>query len=153
MVTGEMSKPVPRPRPAPAPALGIRVVLVDDSAVTRTALAVWLIVTFQVRIAGEAENGLDGFALAARLQPDLVITDFHMPGLDGFRLVERLRQEYPAIRSIITSAHDGPTFRAASRQHGADAFIAKERLPAELPRLLTRLFRNAVKFAGSTCRD
>ena len=108
---------------------------------------------FHVRVAGEAENGTDGFALAARLQPDLVITDFQMPGLDGLQLVKLLRQEYPGMRSIITSAHDAPTLEAVSQQRGADAFVAKQCLAGELPPLLTRLFPDCAKPAIPICEE
>ena len=85
-----------------APARKVRVVLVDDSSLVRGALARLLTRHYGVRVAGQAENGADGFAMAARLQPDLVITHFQMPGLDGLELVGMLRQEYPAMRSILT---------------------------------------------------
>jgi DNA-binding NarL/FixJ family response regulator len=118
----------------------IRVVLVDDSALAMTFL-VHVMETFpRVQIAGQAEDGLDGFALAARLMPDLVITDLQMPGRDGFQLVALLRQTHPTMRSIITSVQEGPTLHAASLQHGADAFISKRCLLDELPNQLDRLF-------------
>ena len=118
----------------------IRVVLVDNSARGRMALADFLGGNARVRITGQANNGPQGFTLASRLQPDLLITDLSLPGLDGLELVQRLHREYPGMRLVVTSAHDGPTLEAVSRRHGADAFITKQRLPEELPPLLTRLF-------------
>ena len=128
-----------------ASARKIRVVLVDDSALAMTFLVRVLEAFPRVQIAGQAGDGLDGFALAAKLQPDLVITDLQMPGRDGFQLVKLLRQTYPAIRSIITSARDGPACHAASLQHGADAFVSKRCLFDEFPRLLKRLFPDAAE--------
>jgi DNA-binding NarL/FixJ family response regulator len=142
---GAMSKPSSRTSGALAPARKVRVVLVDDCTRFRDALARWLGLHTQARVTGQAGNGTDGFALAARLQPDLVITDFQMPGVDGLELVEMLRQEYPAMRTILTSAQDGPALRASSRRRGADAFVLKQRLAEELPRLLTRLFPDHAK--------
>jgi two-component system secretion response regulator SsrB len=107
----------------------------------------------RVQIAGQAEDGLIGFELASRLQPDLVITDLQMPGRDGFQLVKLLRQTYPAIRLIITSALDGPLCHAASLQHGADAFISKRCLLDEIPHQLNRLFPEIAEPATSTCQE
>src|SRR5512147_1413275 len=87
------------------PDVAISVVLVDDSASARIMLARLLAPFLHVRIAGAAENGSDGFALASRLQPDLVIADLQMPGLNGLQLVQQLRQNYPAMRSLITSVY------------------------------------------------
>ena len=129
----------------------IRVVLVDDSALAMNFLVRVLEDFPRIQIAGQAEDGLDGFTLAVRLQPDLVITDLQMPGRDGFQLVKLLRQSYPDIRSIITSARDGPTCHAASLQHGADAFISKRCLFDDLPHVLNRLFPDAAEQTTSTC--
>jgi DNA-binding NarL/FixJ family response regulator len=148
-----MSNHSSRPGPKSSPARKIRVVLVDDSSLVRAAVAKFLRVYSHIRIAGQADNGKDGFSLAARLQPDLVITDFQMPGLDGLQLVKLLRQEYPGMRSIITSAHDAPTLQAASQQHGADAFVAKQSLAGELPPLLTRLFPDCAKPLIPICEE
>ncbi len=135
-----MSKDLPQRGSGDRPAGTISVVLVDDSAPGRTILARLLDLYLHIRIAGQAENGEEGFALASRLQPDLVITDLEMPGLNGLQLVERLRQHFPAMRSLIASVHDSPTCRAASLRHGADAFIGKHRLFEEFPRILQSLF-------------
>jgi DNA-binding NarL/FixJ family response regulator len=116
------------------------VLLVDDCASALSALGNLLGFYGHLRIAGQAENGRDGLALAERLQPDLVITDLDMPTLNGLQLVELLRQRHPTIKSIIISALDCPAFEATSLRHGADGFIAKQRLAGELPHLLSRLF-------------
>ena len=153
MVRGVMTDLSSQSGAAAAAARHIRVVLVDDSARCRSALAGFLGSHSHIRIAGQANNGPQGFALAAWLQPDFVITDLRMPGLDGLQLVQLLRREYPGIRSIITSAHDGPALRAECRRHGADAFITKQRLPEELPPLLTRLFAPAREPRILTCQE
>ncbi len=118
----------------------IRTVLIDHSAVARAALSRLLDEHPRIEIAGQTENGLAGFALAARLRPDLVIADFHVPGLTGPQLAELLRHNYPQMRSIVTSVGDDPGLEASSVRRGADAFIGKPRLPRELPHLLNRLF-------------
>jgi DNA-binding NarL/FixJ family response regulator len=146
-----MSNPAPKPGAQAASPREINVVVVDDSAPARTMLARLLAPYLHIRIAGQAENGSDGFALAASLRPDLVITDLQMPGLNGLQLVELLRQKYPLIRSLVTSVHDSPTCQAASLRHGADAFISKQCLHEEFPSLLARLFPMAVEPATVAC--
>jgi DNA-binding NarL/FixJ family response regulator len=125
---------------ASAPAREIRVLLVDDSDSARNMLVEVLATCSGIRIAGQAADGLTGLALAGELQPDLVITDLHLPGRNGFELTGLLRQRYPSMRSVIVSDHDAPTYRAASRLHGADAFVSKWHLLQELPGLVTGLF-------------
>jgi DNA-binding NarL/FixJ family response regulator len=151
MVAGEMSSDLSRPDTGSRPDGKINVVLVDDSAPARTMLARLLAPYLHVRIAGQAEDGPEALALASRLQPDLVITDLQMPGISGLQLVEQLRQQFPAMRSLITSVYDSPTCQAASLRHGADAFISKRHLLEEFPRWLDSLFPGAAQTAASPC--
>jgi DNA-binding NarL/FixJ family response regulator len=153
MFPGEMSNDSSRLGVGSPPDPKISVVLVDDSAPARTMLARLLAPYLHIRIAGQAENGAEGLALASRLQPDLVITDLQMPGLNGLQLVELLRRDYPRMHSLITSVYDSATCHAASLRHGADAFIGKRRLHEEFPGLLERLFPDAAQPATGTCQE
>ena len=135
-----MKNQLPETETASAPARPLRVVVVDDSGLSRQALAGLLGRFSGIHLAGQAENGREGFDLAARLQPDLVITDLHMPELDGLQLVKLLRDTYPEMRSLLMSSHDGPTIEAISRRYGADGFLAKQRLPGELSEFLAGVF-------------
>ncbi len=116
------------------------VLVVDDSELARVAIASELSAYSCVHIAGQAEDGTEGFALATQLQPDLVLTDLEMPGLGGLELVQRLRAKFPRMRLVVTSAHQGPTLHAQCLRHGADDFVPKERLPHHLPHLLNSFF-------------
>ena len=152
MLVGAMSQTLSASPAGSATGRGINLVLVDDSPLVLSSLAHLLRRSLPLQIAAQAENGLEGFALAAELQPDLVIADVRMPGLGGLQFVKLLRYHYPAIRSILTSTHDGATLRAACLRHGADAFITKQRLPDELPPLLKRLFLETPKSPIQICK-
>ncbi len=139
-------------RPSPrSPIEEIRVVLVDDSELGRTLLAQALGNCRGIRIVGQAADGMAGFALAEELRPDLVITDLQMPALNGFDLAEMLRQNYPAMRSIIVSADDSPNHQVASLRHGADAFVSKSRLHEDLLPVLNALFPDDAEPANMLC--
>jgi DNA-binding NarL/FixJ family response regulator len=140
MVLAVMKDNVSPAKPESSRGRKIRVVVVDDTAMGRSAITRLLASYPELCVTGQAEDGQAGFALADRLKPDLVVTDLQMPGLDGFKLADLLRKKHPSMRLVITSAHDGPTCNALSVLHGADAFVPKHRLPHELPHLLERLF-------------
>ena len=124
--------------------------LVDDSDLALASLGLWLRRHLPLNVLGQASDGQEGLELVCRLQPDLVITDLRMPRLDGFRLVETLRQRFPAMKLIIASSDETTAIHVASLQRGADAFIPKNRLPEELPAVITHLFPKAAE-TTATC--
>jgi DNA-binding NarL/FixJ family response regulator len=63
-----------------------------------------------------------------------------MPGLGGLVLVELLRKQFPLMRLVVVSTHEGPVWQQLSETRGANAFVTKRRLDAELADLVQRLF-------------
>ena len=61
----------------------IRVVLVDDHALVRQGFRRILEDDQSITVIGEAGNGLEGLALVKKLDPDVVVMDYRLPGLDG----------------------------------------------------------------------
>jgi CheY-like chemotaxis protein len=59
-----------------------------------------------------ATDGIEGYAAYLLFEPDLIITDIHMPGENGLKMMERIRTHDPMIRTIYMSG-DMRSFRAA----------------------------------------
>ena len=125
------------PTCAAAAGLRERVLVVDDDAHARTALAELL------REAGYiVETAADGFKALAKLQelgPDLLLTDLRMPGLDGLDLMRRARDVDPEIATVVmtSSGGDVETAVSAMRQGAAD-YLAKPLHMDELVIVLDR---------------
>ena len=81
-----------------------------------------------------ARDGLDAFAKAAAVRPDLVLLDVLMPGIDGYAICARIRADasLAAVPVIIVTANYGLAEMEAARQAGADDFLIKPFLPATL---------------------
>ncbi|HEX9049146.1 MAG TPA: response regulator [Anaeromyxobacter sp.] len=109
-----------------------RILLVDDSRVTRELIKVYLIAKDVTLL--EAVDGLDALDKVRAEPPDLVIADMRMPRLDGAGLCEALRRE-PATREvpvvILTSNGDADTRRRA-RSAGAREVLEKPIQPHAL---------------------
>lgn len=105
----------------------IRVLLVEDSPVARTLLTYLLGSDPQLAVAGVAEDGEAGVAAAARLRPDIVVMDIHLPKLDGFMAARRIMETCPTRIVMVTastSAKDvAATFQAL--EAGALAVLVK----------------------------
>ena len=81
-----------------------KVLLVDDDASIRTLLSTLFSVHGGFRIAGVAENGLEGAILAAEVNPDLVVLDFFMPRWDGAKAADFIHERCPGAKIIGFSA-------------------------------------------------
>jgi two-component system, chemotaxis family, sensor kinase CheA len=118
----------------------VRVLLVDDSLVTREMERRLLEdAGFHVSAASDAQEAL---ALLGEEPFDCVVTDIEMPGMDGFELTAHLRgmEHFAQLPIIVVSTRDRPDDRLRGLKVGADAYLTKQGLDAgELVDLVRRL--------------
>jgi DNA-binding NarL/FixJ family response regulator len=104
----------------------LRVLLVDDQALFREALATLLEVRPEVEVVGGAANGAEALARVAELGPDVVLMDLHMPVLDGIAATRRLRVEHPAVRVLALTTFDDDEDVFAALRAGAVGYLLKD---------------------------
>jgi chemotaxis protein histidine kinase CheA len=130
----------PRAATAARPAAPLRVLLVDDSMVTREMERRMLEdAGFVVAVASEAGDAL---AQLGAERFDCVVTDIEMPGMDGYELTRHLRSvpQLSQLPVIVVSTRERPEDRLRGLEAGADAYLTKQRLdPGELADLIRRL--------------
>lgn len=118
----------------------VRILLVDDSLVTREMERRLLEdAGFHVSAASDAQEAL---ALLGEEPFDCVVTDIEMPGMDGFELTAHLRgiEHFAQLPIIVVSTRDRPDDRLRGLKVGADAYLTKQSLDAgELVDLVRRL--------------
>ncbi len=76
----------------------------------------------------ENESFADGDELLHKLansQPDVIISDIRMPGTDGLELLTRIKQQYPELPVIITTAHSDLDSAVSAYQKGAFEYLPK----------------------------
>ena len=113
-----------------------RILIVEDEAHARAALAELL------RDAGYVvESAADGFKALPKLQefgPDLLLTDFRMPGMDGLELMRRARDFDPEIAAVVTTASGDVETAVSAMRQGASDYLAKPLNMDELEIVLDR---------------
>lgn len=112
----------------------IRVLVVDDQALVRGGLAVLVDAADDVTVVGEAADGAEAVAAAARLRPDVVLMDIRMPVLDGIAATRRILAHDPDVRVLVLTTFDVDAHVYDALRAGASGFLLKDALPAELLR-------------------
>ena len=110
----------------------IRVLLVDDDPLVRSALSLMLGGQADIEVVGEAPNGEAGVALVSEKQPDVVLMDIRMPVMAGLEATEVLhsRPSPPAVVVLTTFDADDHVLRAVAS--GADGFLLKDTPPGDI---------------------
>ena len=120
-------------RGVPIPERPIRVVLVDDHTLMRTALKSLLQRSAtDILVVGEASGGREAVELAHRLRPDVVVMDLDMPGGDGLTATRALIDSGEESRVLILTMHTEQEQLLPLLRAGARGFLAKDAAEREL---------------------
>ncbi len=108
----------------------IRVVLVDDDPLVRAGLAMILRGAPHLDIVGEAGDGVEGLAVIAETDPDVVLMDIRMPRMDGLDATKRLAAQESPPAVIVLTTFDADEYVVRALAHGATGFLLKDTPPA-----------------------
>lgn len=103
----------------------IRIVLADDHAMVRQAIARALADLEGFQVAGQASTAEEALELVARLAPDVVLMDIGMPGIGGLAATEAIRKAYPRVGVLILTIHDREDYFFKALRAGASGYILK----------------------------
>src|SRR3569623_1301937 len=102
----------------------LSVLLVDDHELLRQGLARAFERTDDFEVVGAAGSVAEAKALAARLQPDVVVTDVRLPDGTGLDLVRELRAQSETVGIVVLTMYAGDEALFGALEAGASAFVA-----------------------------
>ncbi|MDQ2958865.1 MAG: response regulator transcription factor [Actinomycetota bacterium] len=108
----------------------IKLLLADDQALVRSALAALLSLEPDFEVVGEVGRGDEVVAAVTTYRPDVALLDIEMPGLDGLAAAAALAHEAPDVRVIILTTFGRPGYLRRAMESGALGFVVKD-APAE----------------------
>jgi len=114
----------------------IRVLIADDHPVVRQGLQVLLGVTDDIEVAGEASDGGQAVAMAAELDPDVILLDLKLPVMDGIAVLRELRDSGSGVRALVLTSAPDRTLVSLAVQAGAAGFLYKDVDPDALVRAI-----------------
>ena len=137
------------------PIFQIRVVIVDDSEVARTALKIILEAEHDIVVVGQGCDGFSAASLVEEHKPDVVTLDVHMPGKSGIEAVEQIMARCPVPILVVTGEPiDDTPLALRAIERGAMEIVTKpslhdEEACASLRAVVRSLSREPVFFVSS----
>jgi two-component system response regulator DesR len=117
----------------------IRVLLAEDQAMVRGALAALLSREQDIEVVAEVARGDAVVQAALTTQPDVALLDIEMPGGDGLTAAQALQKAVPTCRSVILTTFGRSGYLRRAMESGAVGFLLKDAPAAELAVALRRV--------------
>ncbi|WP_444918802.1 response regulator [Microbacterium testaceum] len=117
----------------------IRLLIADDQALVRGALAALLGLEHDIEVVAQVGRGDEVVEAARASEADVALLDIEMPGIDGIAAASLLRSEVPGCRALIVTTFGRPGYLARAMQAGASGFVVKDTPAAELADAVRRV--------------
>ena len=124
--------PIPEPVGSVSRKPAKKILVVEDSAVTRKMIAKFLVDGGYAVV--EAENGLAAFARLNEEHPDLMLLDIVMPGIDGYKVLSMVRKHgtFKDLPIFMLTSRDGLLDKLRGKMSGSDEYLTKPFTPEQL---------------------
>ncbi|WP_432590253.1 response regulator transcription factor [Streptomyces sp. HD1123-B1] len=131
-----------------------KVLVVDDQFLIRAGLVGLLRAAPGVAVVGEAADGGEAVALAARTRPDVVLMDIRMPGVGGITATERIlaQSEDPPPRILVLTTFDLDEYVYGALRAGASGFLLKDSGPERILAAVAAVAGGDTLFAPSVTK-
>jgi two-component system, NarL family, response regulator DesR len=121
--------------------MSVRVLLAEDQAMVRGAIAALLALEEDIEIVAEASRGDEVVAHALEAGPDVALLDVEMPGGDGLDAAAALREKLPSCRVIILTTFGRAGYLKRAMENGASGFLLKDAPSSELAKAIHSVMR------------
>jgi DNA-binding NarL/FixJ family response regulator len=129
----------------------MRILIVDDHPITRSALAS-LLSQSNFTVVGEAGDGESAIELARNLRPQLVLLDLSMPGLTGLEALPRIREAAPECEVVVLTASGTEENLLSAIRGGAAGYLLKGEPPERIVQFLHGVGNGEAALSGEVAR-
>jgi two-component system response regulator DesR len=119
----------------------IQVVLAEDQAMVRGALAALLEIEPDIAVCASAANGREALSAVEKHNPDVLVTDIEMPEMTGLTLAGEVQTRFSQTRVVILTTFARPGYLRRALDAGARGYLLKDRPSAELAEAVRRVHR------------
>jgi two-component system response regulator DesR len=119
--------------------VSIRLLIADDQALVRGALAALLDLEADLTVVAEVGRGDEVVAAAREHRPDVALLDVEMPGLDGIAAAAELRRALPSCKVLMVTTFGRPGYLRRAMAAGASGFVVKDTPARQLADAVRRI--------------
>jgi DNA-binding NarL/FixJ family response regulator len=131
----------------------IRVLIVDDDPLVRSAIAMIVGRSPDMQVVGEAADGTEVLAAVERHSPQVVLMDIRMPNMDGLTATELLRAKPRSPEIIVLTTFHADDYVLRALRAGASGFLLKDTPAAEIQRAILRVAAGEPMLSPSVTRQ
>lgn len=124
----------------------IHVAVVDDHALVRHGIVLFLKQNEDIKVVIEAQNGQDFFEKLKSVKVDVVLLDLEMPVMDGKEVLLRLKAAHPEILVLILTMHHHDSFITHLMELGANGYLLKESNAEDVIHAIRTVFKEGIFF-------
>jgi len=117
----------------------IRVLLAEDQAMIREALAALLSFEDDIEVVAQVGRGDEVTAAALATEPDVALLDIEMPGMDGLTAAAALRAARPGTKIVMLTTFGRPGYLRRAMESGVSGFIVKDSPAEKLARTIREI--------------
>jgi two-component system response regulator DesR len=117
----------------------IRVLLADDQALVRGALAALLDLEPDLHVVAQVGSGEAAVAACGASHPHVALLDVEMPGMDGITTTAEVKRLHPGVRVLIVTTFGRPGYLRRALRAGADGFVVKDTPASQLADAVRRV--------------
>src|SRR5215510_10814503 len=110
------------------------IVLADDHHIVRQGLRALLEVESDLKVVGEAGDGLEAVRNVEALNPGVLVLDLMMPGLNGLDVLKQIKKRSPSTMIVILSMYANEAYVLEALTNGASAYVLKDSTSSDLVR-------------------
>ena len=127
----------------------LQILVADDHPVVRQGIMRIIEDTQDMKVTGEAENGLDVLRQIKEKDFDLIVLDISMPGSDGLEVIREVRKLKPHVPVLILTIHPEKYYGMRMLQAGASGYLTKQNAPYELIEAIRKVSQGGMYISPS----
>lgn len=127
----------------------LRILVVDDHPVVRQGIMRIIEDTQDMKVCGEAQNGIEALKKLEEQEYDLVLLDISMPAGDGLDTIRQIKKMKPGLPVLILTIHPEKYYGLRMLQAGASGYLTKQNAPFELIEAIRKISQGGMYISNS----